>query len=182
MQIRSRLPVQALILAAGVAAASAANAQADFPILNAAMVDVAGNSIGAVTISVAPAGGLVRAEFSGIEPGPHSFNIHEVGICSAPPRERPEDPQPFQTAGGHLNVDQSRHGFLNPDGPHLGDMPNVIVPEGGAVTVEFFVTGLTVEMLMDSDGSSLVLRERADDYLSGSAGGRVGCGVITLQQ
>ena len=163
---------------AAVIAVSPVGAQDEAPVLSAMMHDVSGNSVGIATIIVGPNGVLVRAELTGLEVGVHGFNFHKKGLCEAPPRERPEDPRPFQTAGGHIDPTDTRHGFLNADGPHLGDMPNVTVSESGTAAVEFFVPGLNLEMLLDADGSTIVVREGPDDYRSGGSGGRVACGLI----
>ena len=166
------------LAAATILAVSSVGAQDQAPALLATMHDTAGNSLGVVTISVAPNGVLVRAQLSGLEPGEHGFNIHDRGVCEAPPREGPEDPQPFQTAGGHLNPTDARHGFLSPDGPHAGDTPNLIVPETGAVSAEFYLPDIDLEMLMDSDRSTIVARAGPDNYTSGGSGGRIARGVI----
>jgi Cu-Zn family superoxide dismutase len=77
------------------------------------------------------------------------------------------------------------HGYLSEDGPHLGDMPNIHVPESGALEVEVMtrVTDLD-EQILDEDGSALVIHSGADDYRSqpsGAAGPRIACGVILEQ-
>lgn len=169
----------AVIAAAALAIASSALAQ-DNTILTAALIDSAGVSLGTVEITVTPHGVLVHAEVTGVEPGVHAFNIHEKGECNTTPPARPEDPAIFAAAGGHLDAGDHTHGFLRDTGPHTGDMPNLFVPESGMVTVELYLPGVTQDMLMDDDGSSIVIRENRDDYLSGSAGDRIGCGVIEL--
>lgn len=151
---------------------------AQSPSLSATIINTSGESIGTVAITVSPNGLLVHTEVSGLEPGAHAYNLHEVGECSTTPPARPEEPAIFDSAGGHINPDDKRHGFLRDVGPHAGDMPNLIVPESGSVTVEFFVPGVTLDMVMDADGSAVVIRANPDDYLSGSAGARIGCGVI----
>lgn len=147
--------------------------------LTATIEDTGGAAIGTVTVTIGPNGAVVRASITGLEPGEHGFNIHDAGECVVVPRSRPEDPPPFRSAGGVLNPDEVAHGFLNPDGPRLGHMPNLIVPDSGAVEVEFFVSGITADILLDEDGSSFIVRAGPDDYNSGGSGGRVACGVIT---
>jgi Cu-Zn family superoxide dismutase len=159
----------------------AAHAQDRAPDLTAALVDVGGNPAGNIDIYVAANGLLLRATFTGIDAGVHGFHIHQTGLCEAPPRLRPEDPLPFRSAGSHLNPDAKQHGFLNDAGPHAGDLPNIIIPETGEVTVDLFVPGLDPSTLMDADGAAFILHAGADDYTTdttGGAGGRIACGVI----
>jgi Cu-Zn family superoxide dismutase len=80
-----------------------------------------------------------------------------------------------------LNPAGKEHGYLNDAGPHAGDLPNIVVPETGTLTLDIFVPGLDVATLMDADGSSFVVNARADDYATdpaGRSGGRIACGVL----
>ena len=129
-----------------------------------------GESLGTATATATPSGMmLVTLELEGVAPGIHGAHIHETGTCTPPD---------FDSAGGHLSGDKE-HGVMSANGPHPGDLPNIHVPDSGALTVEYFVSGLTAEMLADEDGSALVLHEQPDDYVgqpSGHAGPRLGCG------
>jgi len=114
---------------------------------------------------------------SGLTPGVHAFHIHEFGKC-----ETPE----FKSAGGHFNPTNNEHGFNNPKGFHGGDLPNLEVGQDG--TVDVIVTTHAVSLkkdqphsLLKSDGTSLIIHEKADDYVTdpaGNAGARIACGVI----
>ena len=67
-----------------------------------------------------------------------------------------------------------------PVGPLLS-LPNIDAADGGAVTQEFFVPGVTLADVMDDDGGSFIVHADADDYVSqpaGNAGDRIACGVI----
>lgn len=131
-----------------------------------------GQQVGGVTFQQAPTGMLVRANFVGLPPGPHAFHIHETGICEGD----------FESAGGHLNPDGREHGFWSAQGPHLGDLPNIDIPETGSLDVAYFNTLLTdADPLFDDDGSALIVHANADDYASqpaGNAGPRIACGVV----
>jgi Cu-Zn family superoxide dismutase len=92
---------------------------------------------------------------------------------------------PFKSAGDHFAPQKHGHGFLSKSGRHAGDMPNIHVPENGALTVEFFVPDVRLKdgsnALMDKDGSALLIHAKPDDYHSdpsGNAGDRIACGVI----
>src|SRR5699024_4489509 len=62
-----------------------------------------------------------------ISPGFHGVHIHEYAKCEGPD---------FKSSGNHLNPDGSQHGLMNPDGPHLGDLPNVEADSSGYVETE----------------------------------------------
>jgi Cu-Zn family superoxide dismutase len=143
---------------------------------SAVLKDAAGKEIGAATLATTPSGTLITLELTAAPPGTHGFHIHTVGKC---------EPPEFESAGGHFNPDKTKHGFLNADGPHAGDMPNVHVPDSGKLTIEVLNPLVTLgaeSALLDEDGSSLMLHAEADDYTTdptGHAGGRIACGVIT---
>ena len=140
----------------------------------AQMVDKDGKELGTVEFSNTPKGVLVRAVLEGLPQGTHGFHIHAVGKCEPP----------FESAGGHYNPTNAEHGFNSEGGPHAGDMVNLNVPESGEVTFETINTMITISgenMLLDDDGSAVVIHEGADDYASqpaGDAGARIACGVI----
>ena len=156
----------ALVLAWPAAAADKASA---------VLKDADGKQVGQATLLTTPGGTLITLELTAAPPGTHGFHIHTVGKC---------EPPKFESAGGHFNPDDSKHGFLNEEGPHAGDMPNIHVPESGKLTVEVLNTLVTVggeNALLDEDGAALMLHADADDYTSdpaGHAGGRIACGVI----
>jgi len=83
-------------------------------------------------------------------------------------------------------VMMKEHGKLNPNGYPLGDLPNLEVGDDGNVDLNFLAEGLTLQKdqpnsLLDSDGSSIVIHESADDYKTdpaGNSGARIACGVI----
>ena len=78
----------------------------------------------------------------------------------------------------------NEHGTENPDGAHLGDLPNAVIADDGIGTVSAILRGTRDEVaaaLFDEDGSAIVVHESADDYMtdpSGNAGARLACGVI----
>ena len=143
---------------------------------SAGLKDVNGTEVGKATLVATPSGTLLTLELTAAPPGAHGFHIHTTGKC---------EPPDFASAGGHFNPDETKHGLLNPEGPHAGDMPNIHVPENGKLTVEVLnplVTLSKESALLDEDGSALVLHADPDDYTTdpaGHAGGRIACGVIT---
>jgi Cu-Zn family superoxide dismutase len=162
-----------LSLASAVLATTLTAGQTPAPVQNIQMKAVDGKVLGTASVTPTPKGVLVRATFEGVAAGPHGFHIHETGTC---------DPPDFMSAGGHFNPTKAAHGFLDPNGPHAGDMPNVFVAQGQKLEVEVLAAGVTLDALRDADGSALVLHAAADDYKTapaGAAGGRQACGVIS---
>ena len=112
-----------------------------------------------------------------LTPGFHGLHIHAVGLC---------EPPEFTSAGAHLNPSNKQHGRLNPAGPHVGDLPNLVVAasgEGGIdVTTKAFTLSPSPVTLLGDKGTSLVVHANADDEKTdptGNSGGRIACGVIT---
>jgi superoxide dismutase, Cu-Zn family len=140
----------------------------------ATMQDPQGNDVGTVTLTQTPNGVLIDADLSGLPAGDFGFHIHTTGACS------PD----FDAAGGHFTGGAAAHGYLSEGGPHAGDMPNIHVPDSGALHIEVFnpLVSLDAESLLDSDGSAIMIHGGVDDYESqptGHAGDRIACGVVT---
>jgi Cu-Zn family superoxide dismutase len=134
-----------------------------------------GADIGTVTLTETPSGVLLEAELRGLPQGEHGFHIHEKGACT------PD----FGAAGGHFAGGSGQHGYAAEDGPHAGDMPNIHVPASGELSIGVFNGNVSLQdgegMLLDDDGSAIVIHAKADDYKSqpsGDAGDRIACGVI----
>ena len=112
---------------------------------------------------------------TGVEEGAHGLHLHAIGSCEAPD---------FTSAGAHLNPADRQHGFENPKGAHLGDLPNAVVGGSGAGTVSALLPGAPQEVLseiFDADGTAILVYAEADDNRSdpaGNSGGRIACGVL----
>ena len=112
---------------------------------------------------------------TGVAAGTHGTHLHAVGRCDTPD---------FTTAGPHLNPTSRQHGLRNPQGPHLGDMPNLVVAANGQGTLQHTVAGTLTPgqpPIFDADGTALIIHASADDQVtdpSGNSGARIACAVI----
>ena len=111
----------------------------------------------------------------GLPEGVHAVHLHSTGNCLAPD---------FTSAGGHLNPEGKEHGTENPNGSHLGDLPNVEIGPDGTGRLEATLSGSledALDAIFDEDGSAIVVHAGADDNMtdpSGNAGSRIACGVL----
>lgn len=141
---------------------------------SALMYDLDGSFVGEVYLVQTNAGVLLRGELEGISEGWHAFHVHSAGSC--------EINTQFKSAGSHFNPFNKKHGLLNREGPHAGDMPNVYADAEGIVRIEFLNPLVSLGDSVDSVlGKALMLHANPDDYLTdptGDAGSRIACGVI----
>jgi Cu-Zn family superoxide dismutase len=113
-------------------------------------------------------------------PVPLGFTIHSVGKC---------DPPGFASAGPHFNPLGRKHGLQTSEGPHAGDLPNLVVGGDGRAHFDMVIARFTLSAgplsLFDSDGSALVVHASPDDQITdpaGNAGPGIACGVIQRRQ
>lgn len=166
-------------LAAGVMAmALAGPAQARDADALATLIDRDGSHVGTVSFFEGTEGIILRIRARGLPAGPRGMHFHAIGTC--------EDPEAgFKATGPHIMPSGKPHGFYHPDGPHEGNLPNLIVHTDGSADVELYTSLVTMSegaaALLDGDGSTLIIHESQDDHLTqpiGGAGGRIACGVI----
>lgn len=168
-QVTMLVSALALTLTGMSSESSAEKARADMKLRD-------GREIGRVKLQETTSGVLLNVKLKGLTGGTHGFHIHEIGKCEGD----------FESAGGIFNPLGAKHGYLNDEGPMVGDLPNLIVPSTGEIEVEFLSPFATLskdaeDALIDANGAALVIFEKPDDYTTdpnGNAGSRIACGVI----
>ena len=171
----------AALLLGGVSGLSGAPApKSTAPAAPTATADIKtadGKDVGTVTLTQTKAGVRISGGLKGLPPGEHAFHVHSVGKCEPP----------FTSAGPHFNPEHKKHGRLNPEGHHAGDMDNIRVPASGNMNVSVVDRDITLEKgkpnsVFQDGGTALVIHAGQDDYKTdpaGNAGDRIACGVIT---
>jgi len=175
----SRMMVAALALATAgcmTDGASSAGNESEEPSAGASILDRNGRTQAAADLIQVRQ--LIRVEIdaAGLRPGTYGAHIHATGSCNAPD---------FSSAGPHWNPTGKQHGADNPQGKHLGDLPNLEVDAQGRGLLIFAVENSSLEggpnPLLDADGAAIVIHAKPDDYRtdpSGNSGDRIACGVI----
>lgn len=145
------------------------------PFAQADIINASGQSAGSATVTSSGDSFNLKLKVSGLAPGEHGMHLHMVGACDVPN---------FTSAGSHLNPHSKQHGRDNPQGSHLGDLPNINVGADGTATFSVPLDAPRAELeqyLMDADGTAIVVHATADDYRTdptGNSGGRIACGVL----
>ena len=141
----------------------------------AQLANADGRPVGTATITRNHGETLINLTVSGTAGAVHGMHLHAVGKCEAP----------FASAGPHLNPTGHQHGRDNPQGAHLGDLPNLTIGASGSGTASASLgtdSAAIDAALFDADGTAIVLHAAADDYRtdpSGNSGARIACGVLT---
>jgi Cu-Zn family superoxide dismutase len=157
------------VLAAVSSAASAQSAKAT-------LKNDEGTDVGSVDLTQVSDGVLLKIALKGLPSGDHAFHVHAVGKCEPP----------FTSAGGHFNPADKKHGMMSAEGHHAGDMPNLVIPASGELTLETVNTAITLQKdkpnsVFKPEGTALIIHANPDDYKTdptGNAGGRIACGMI----
>jgi Cu-Zn family superoxide dismutase len=161
--------IVAIVLVASFLSTSATTTQ---------LSDAQGNSVGAAEFTEAQDGVHIFLVARELAPGEHGIHIHETGECTPPN---------FQSADAHFNPGGKHHGLENPEGPHTGDLPNLVASNNGNAVYETIINSVTLTpsgdtSLFHSGGTSLVIHAKADDQMTdpaGNSGDRIACGIVS---
>lgn len=142
----------------------------------AELKDVAGRSVGTAEFREEERGVRITLRLRGLPPGVHALHLHEKGACEGPG---------FESSGAHFNPFGREHGWLNPEGPHAGDLPNITIGPDGGFSGRFLAPLVTLgpgqHSLFAGNGTCLMIHAGPDDGMSdpaGNAGARIACGVV----
>jgi Cu-Zn family superoxide dismutase len=145
------------------------------PLATAPLLSATGQPMGEARLVAAGNGIALHVMAMGLPAGQHGLHLHAVGRCAPPD---------FASAGPHLNPQAKMHGMDNPQGAHLGDLPNLTVAATGKGELTATLMGSRAELeplLFDADGTAIVIHAGQDDYRtdpSGNSGGRIACGAF----
>lgn len=139
------------------------------------IIDRRGKQVGLVATRLNNAGVVVSLDTMGLPPGLHGVHIHQNAKCEGPT---------FESAGGHWNWTNKKHGHKNPQGYHAGDLGNLTVAADGKGQATFTVAAKDWDPKL-SGGLPVLIHAEADDDRtdpSGNSGDRIACGLIYLRR
>jgi Cu-Zn family superoxide dismutase len=140
---------------------------------NTTLIDAQGRRLGTAAVVPSKSGGLLVLKLKGLPPGEHGLHLHATGAC---------DPPGFTSAGPHYNPANRKHGAKNPQGPHAGDLPNVVVRPDSSIDTTLAIPSAAVSAIGSGAGArALILHAHRDDLVtdpSGNSGDRIACGVL----
>lgn len=173
--MRKLLPVLIFPLIASCATMQTGDKTAVSEVITADLARADGSWAGVVTISKRSDGIFLSLAGEAPAAGTFGMHLHTVGKCQGPE---------FTSAGAHWNPAMKQHGLDNPMGAHSGDLPNAVAGADKKLTLEYKMPSIMLEGaggLLDADGGSFIIHEKADDYAtdpSGNSGKRIICGVF----
>lgn len=177
MKNRNSIALFVAVFATSACATTAPSDHAhDAPLASTTLKAADGSTKGKAWIAGSDGHWEMKIEANDLPAGAHGAHLHMIGKCDAPD---------FASAGGHLNPHHKMHGAENPQGKHLGDLPNVTIAGDGTGSLSVALEGTAAELetaLFDADGTAVVIHAGPDDYRtdpSGNSGGRIACGVLT---
>lgn len=149
--------------------------------INAISASGVGQQIGTITAKDTPQGLMLTPQLANLSPpGPHGFHVHEKPDCGPGPGAN-NQPAAGMAAGGHYDPKKTgkHHGPHDKEG-HLGDLPPLVVDDGGKAALPVIAPRLKVK---DLAGRALMIHAGGDNYADqpaalGGGGARIACGVI----
>ncbi|HAN8909670.1 TPA: superoxide dismutase [Cu-Zn] SodC2 [Escherichia coli] len=170
---RFSLAILALVVATGAQAAS------EKVEMNLVTSQGVGQLIGSVTITETDKGLEFSPDLKALPPGEHGFHIHAKGSCQ--PATKDGKASAVESAGGHLDP-QNTGKHEGPEGAgHLGDLPALVVNNDGKATDAVIAPRL--KSLDEVKDKALMVHVGGDNMSDqpkplGGGGERYACGVI----
>lgn len=134
---------------------------------------VKGEDRGSVKMTPLMHGLELEFNVTGLPPGRHAVHFHENPRCEGPD---------FKGAGEHFAQKGESHGFNANGGPHIGDLPDIIVQEDGSARTLTVARGVNLSAGPRSvRNRTLIIHGAPDDYRSqpsGNSGDRIACAEI----
>ena len=137
---------------------------------------------GIVVFTQTAKGVKVDYDISGLSDGKHGFHIHECGDLT----------DGCKSACAHFNPYNKKHGDIDSDEHHAGDLGNIISKDGKAQgTINAKVLSLSFKSRACIIGRMAIIHKGEDDLglggdtessITGNAGERVACGVIGIKK
>lgn len=112
------------------------------------------------------------------DPKKHGFHVHQLGDIVT---------DGCQSAGGHYNPENLKHGNISDAIRHVGDWGNILVSSDGTVSTTFYDTLAKLKGSQAIVGRAIVIHQLPDDLgrggnvgseKTGNAGKRLACCVI----
>jgi Cu-Zn family superoxide dismutase len=150
------------------------------PHAHGTFVDAEGNEVGWLKLTQDGRGDVhVNVHVEGLSAGLHGIHIHAAGSCTPT----------FAAALGHYNPRGAQHGLDNLNGPHGGDLPNLVVNPSGNGHLDARTDRVTLTdgsaTLFDANGSAFIIHANEDDQSTdngpmgpGNSGARIACAVV----
>ncbi|MGQ0505084.1 MAG: superoxide dismutase family protein [Myxococcaceae bacterium] len=133
------------------------------------------SSTGTASFAAASGGGVtLTLNMTNLTPGMHAVHLHDKGDCSA---------FDATSTGGHWNPTNMAHGAPTAAAHHVGDVGNLMANANGTGTLTFTQSDWAVVGEKGVVGHAVIVHAAVDDFVTqptGNAGGRISCGVITL--
>ncbi len=169
--------IRGVMIGAGLGAVMLAVTLAAQGPVKVELKDGQGQSVGSASLSESMGMVHIQLDLKGLKPGEHALHVHGTAKCEGPA---------FTTAGGHFNPAGKKHGTMNAEGPHAGDMDNFTVAADGTAKGMVMAKGISLgsgaNSVFTGGGTALMIHAGPDDMKTdpaGAAGDRIACGVIT---
>ena len=125
-----------LVMSAALLVSAVASGQTAARTARAELRNAQGEVVGRATLAEPPQGVTISLEVEKLPPA--------LGTASMPMRSGAVIRRISPSAGGRFNPEGKKHGLKNPEGPHAGDLSNLVVGSDGRVRVTVAASKVTL--------------------------------------